>query len=397
MARVTAYAESLGRVSKTTSGFTDVVSLTHTPSDNKTVAYLWSAVADCNDITSDVQIRFNRDTDAVVDAAQNFEAKEGSTPVDAFPCGGIVIVSYGASPGSKTVSIEYAAESPSTVGVQYARIVAIELGANDASASGTSVDDTSTSTTFADVTSASASLTPSTTGDYLIIGSIEMKHSVGTSAWAARMVIDAVNKTSYINGPKDATNYVPGFHLEKVNLASGASRVAKWQFAINSAGTTSARRGRVLMLRLDDFANSYYGEARTLTGGTDTTYQTKLSLNPTIAQNVEHIVIGAWNKRASSGAVSSYSKFDDASVLSENLNEATLADNDYPALVAYRATLASGAGVTWTVQRKSETTGATTSVGEAAIAILQTADSAAAASPFPPWPQTLYQPTHIVR
>ena len=376
MARVTGYAESLGRATTTSSTFGDAVALTHTPNDNKTVAYLWSCVGDIASTTVDVQVRFNRDTDAVVDAAYNAESQEAATPLDAFPMGGIVIVAYGASPGSKTVSIEFATESVTAAGVQYARIVALELGANDAYAAGTSVDDTNATTTPADVTSSTASTTPSTTGDYLIIGSVEMKHSAATTAWISEMVIDGVTKIGTAHAPQDVSNYHANFYMEKVSLASGGARTAKWQFYISTTGTSSARRGRTLMLRVDDFANSYYAEDRVLSSGTEATYQTEQSYNPTIAQAVEHIVLGYWDKLAGSTSVSSYSKFDDGSVLSENVGEGNIVNQAYPALVAYRGTLASGAGVTWTIQRRSETAGTSTYIRQSTIAILQTADNA---------------------
>ena len=373
-ARTTAYAESLGEVSKTTTGFTDVVLLTHTPNSNTDVLYFWSASMQVVSTADDVQFQVNHDTGSTVYAEGNIEAHESSSPVDYYAVGGVFVISYGASPGSQDISIEYASETGGvTVKAKDARIWALELGANDKFVNGSSTPQAdSSASSFTDLTSGSLTFTPGSTGDYLILSSLEMNGSTST------LGLFALDEDGAIPGDtaqvllSDTTTWLPLTTFDVINLDT-SSHTIKIKFDTNGAITWNGRRGRVIALRLSDFEQSYTNENRTASSGSGTSYTTASSLNPTIVNAVKHVVLASWWHGENSTTSSTYSQFTNGTtVFAENIYETqsgTSTIRKAPA-VAYEATLAAGSGVTWSIQRKSETA-IFSNIDETIIAILQ--------------------------
>lgn len=377
--RVVTTAEQLTEVTKTGAGtdsYADAGTavLTHTPSNNAKVLYIVSAEARVSVANADINIRFHHDTATTVLAECNYESKEASSPNDRFPFCVAVVVEYGASPGSNVLSIEYSNENTAnTVGVGNARIVAIELGANDYFSAGSATPDTdATQSSFSDATSSSISVPD---GEYVILGTLEGNENNTGERLISQVTIDATPFFPHEIFFKDAANWISiPFGPLKTTLSGGGSHTIKWQFDTQTTGATaSARRARLIALKVSDWDGDYYTEERTEAGGTDATYQTFESLNPNIAQAGDHLIIAGWRMLNSSTTISSYSQlFDGTGAILEHVNEG-LSTVTYvaAALVAYVDELAAGTGQTWSIQRKSETTGTTTSIDEASIVVLQ--------------------------
>lgn len=371
-ARVYSSASQIAEVSKSTTGYTDAGScaLTHTPNDNTDVLYIWSARVSIDSVANDVQIRLYHDTASTELAVVNYEAQESSGPTDYRSVGGVCVVSYGSSPGSQTISLEYAAETGGSVAtVKDARIVAIQLTSNDKFSTGTATADSSTSTTDADVSSSSVTFTPGSSGDYLILWSGEGSFSATNAYARMRLTVDGADEYRIQQSVQDATNYVCFSGAEKVTL-DATSHTLKLRFSGSNTGTSNARRGRVVALRLSDFDASYFSEDRTGSSGGGTSYTDVLTYNPTISNAVDHLVIGAWVKSSNSTSVSAYTQFTDGTVTIEDVNEANFSGDNWPGLIAYVADVPSGSGTTYKTSRKAEGS-VTVGCKENAIAILQ--------------------------
>lgn len=385
VARASAKAEQLTEVTKTTTGFTDVCALTHTPADNSTWVYLVSADARVASISSDIRIRGIHDTDTTVFANANYESQESASPNDVFSFSGFYVKTYGASPGSQTISIEYAAETAGvTVGVKNARVVGFELSTNDDASAGSTTDNTTTdAVNYTTLTSSTLTLDLSGEAgdtDWIILAVAESSSSSNGVFAVLATHVDGTIQAVQGMGPQDTTNYTSFAWVERLTL-SAASHDIDVRLRSNTGGTqVQGRRGKVLALKVDDLEAVYYAEARTRTSGTGTTYASHQDYNPTIDQAVTHLILGSWWKDGNSTSVSSYARFyDGTTVFAEDINEMNLTGNEHARFVADTATLASGSGVTWSVQDRSETTSATTGTAESAICIIQLAADAASA------------------
>lgn len=381
-ARTTVYAEQISEVTKTSTSFSDVVSATHTPGDNETWLYIATCILRYNATNSDGMVNFVHDTAAINMCKWNREPKDTT---DLASLTGIYIHTYGAAPGSNTISIEYAGENGTViVGVQQARIWGIKLESSDKYSNGNTADTTdSTAGAFTDVLDSSVSFTPASQGDYYIIGTMEYRCSSSTSVANRRRVdIDGSPEEQCDATVKDVSNYVAHAVMYKKTFTA-TSHTIKWQIdTASSTFSVAARRGRFAVLRADGFEATYWGEDRTRSSGTEATYQDELSLNPTIASSVKHAVLGSWMLDNNNTTLSSQGKlYDGTTDFQEVIVEANVANDEWGCLVVYEATLTSGSGVTWKTQRRSETTGHTTGIDESAIAILQIA---AAVAPAPP-------------
>lgn len=384
MARITSYAEAIARGFKTTTGYTDrgTALITHTPSANAIVLYYWESVVDSASLAVSVKLRLYHDTAAIVLNETIFEPQDLT---DKHKVSGFYVYTYGASPGSNTVSLEYETGTNGIeVGVQEARIWSLELTANDKFVIGTDTPDSTTGTTLIDATSGALTFTPGSVGDYLILACIEWNRDNVSGDAQAVIDIDGVDQTQFDGTASDVNDWHTTFWMENLVSLSAASHTIKWQFA-SGINTTQVRRARVIALRLSDFPGSYYAEARADTSGTEAGYITHQSFNPTIAEAVKHFILSAyWVFCDTSISQSAQGRlFNGTTAFGESINEANESSDEFGQSTGYEATLAAGAGVTWTTQRLAENTN-TTGMRESAIAILQINDGAAAAI-FPPW------------
>ena len=110
MAELTnAYAESTGRstvtgIGSTTVGAANKVRLTHTPGDNETWLYLWDCLFDYNTSTDGGFLRFRNETLSADWANIDYEPQDTT---DRISLGGLKVHTYGASPGSQDIDIDF--------------------------------------------------------------------------------------------------------------------------------------------------------------------------------------------------------------------------------------------------------------------------------------------------
>ena len=371
MARVTAYAESLGDSTSTSSTLATKVSVTFTPNANKTYAYLYSCGVQNNSTSGFAEVELNNTTDAV--ELYQITPRIVKDAADFMVRGGVAYESYGSSPGSKTIALQYNQQNTGTATIRNARLVVIELDADDKFVYNTDVFTSSASySTVSQIT-----FTPGSTGDYLILASGNY-WSDGTGLIGnCRMYVNGSTYGAYsrsTTGGDHENTWATGFKLAS---ASGAQ---DYRIELNSNGTnnTGMFHGYMVAFRLDKFGANYYQEDRgRSTYSTDTTYQTKTTLTQTPA-NVEHIVLAGFILDHASTSNSALGKLVETStdiLVSDEEPQSTSSSNKIAYFAAYRKTLAASS-TSWTNQYATETSATVTGIYESWIAILQTADSA---------------------
>lgn len=374
------YAESLGESTTTSTTYGDKVALTFTPDANSDYLFIWTAKAtNTSNITSDYKVRLFDDTGSTTLAELNIEGKDvSSTAGDYQSVGGIAQMSFGASPSSQTVSIEFAAETATnTIRISNATITAIKKHASDQFASADSSTTTS-STTFQD--KATLTFTPATQGDYLILSSCEWNDDGGGNGGEYRL-LDPTSTAIALQSrfPQDAATFYPWNTIIQQNLTA-SSKTYKTQWRALGTGTSvmTHRKSRIYALRLDTLPNYFYGEARSRTTTTSTTYQDKVTLTDTPAAfNQLRIAVGMSDGNVTNN--SSFINFDQGgSSLYEVLYEPSISggvDGTVSATMTASRYTGSGSSTTWKTQFRSEATALTTGFASSAIAVLQLSES----------------------
>jgi hypothetical protein len=201
-ARECQYSESLGASTNTTTSYTTKTSVTWTPQANTDYLILWSAVVhnDTN-LIADVFARLFDGTTPLCEF--NIESKD-TTDIGQL-VGGIGRWQEGASPASRTISVQWRAEtSGNTCTMEEARLVILALTSDDfyAQAGGT----TTTSASYVDA--ATFNFTPATSGDYLILSSCRHANTSDGDSYGVRALDPSSTAFSTMDGrtPKDSTN-----------------------------------------------------------------------------------------------------------------------------------------------------------------------------------------------
>lgn len=276
------YAESLGSSSSTSSTFADKVALVFTPQANQTYWIIGNARIGNSGTSVDTKVRLFSDTFTETLREYNVEFKDGT---DRLTCFFLDKYVAGSSPSEETRSIEFASETTASVNIDNATLLMLKAHQLDQYAENETEASTASST-LQDYTT--LTFTPPTTGDYLILASAEFK-TLLNGADVAKLVLD-VGGTKYGEAERtarDATNYYSWFTAVRLNLTN-TSKTIKIQFSARFGGNATVRRGAILAIRLDGFANNYYAEARTRTEAEDS-FVTKVTLTHT-PQAREHLI-----------------------------------------------------------------------------------------------------------
>ena len=358
-------AESLSSLSTTATSRSSSATLTFTPDAGSTDYVLfWSCELQSNS-TSVSALSWVRDDTAATDlAAYTMEAKENASPIDWLPMAGFRKWMSPSTPVSQTFIVQFAAETAgTTAAVRNARLVVLKLGANDVY--GESLTP-STWTAATQDTKLSLTVTPPSSGDYLVLGytrhlcsSVATQQNVGLySPVTGFYYPDRTSSLVATNGnyPKDPTD-VHTFVGSVVDTLSAATT-----YRIDAIGSSSSSRtlyeAAILALRLSDFDAAYSAESTTDSSNTSTTYSAAAALTQTTSAN-PHLILATYKHQSTSSTVSAYSavRVDGAAAIEPVTERGSSSANGFLWPGLFSVVTPTAASHTFDIAHKSETSG----------------------------------------
>lgn len=361
-----------GRNTTTSASFQDQVSLTFTPNASKTYAIFWFCVTDYS-ASSTSGPRLYHDTAAT--ALQTFAVVLKDT-TDFYACPGVALYTSGGSPSSQTFKIQYNSDGSATVGCQKAYIVALELSANDLSATTTGTA-TTTSSTYSTLDSVSPGA-----GEWIIVSSAAHAHANSASAAQIRVrnTTDSTTLADQLGGESaTATAMLPFWSVNEVSLAG--SKTYSLQHAESGTGTTSTRERTVLALLKSDFTATYSAENvadSTITGVGSTSPNDRTTLTQTLSA-VDYLLLSSfWVTYSSTGNSVRSDLTEDGTALTGTLEREPRGSNMAQGFLALLSP--SAASHTYKARWWNERTADTGTIRQANIHLLQVEDSAVAYS-----------------
>lgn len=294
------YAESNATTTAAVTTWTDKTTLTLVPENNATYYIVASAVINSNGTLNDFRATLVNTTASTTLAEQVWDA-DATTEQYTFAV--VATTTFGATPSPQVYKIRFAtAENADTISVASARIFAIKKGANDQDAYS---DGNSTSANNVWVDKTTLTFTPATTGDYVILASLEGFSSPTGEPYAARLDIDGTAYSEYTNINNDPDERNPWAIVKRINL-SNTSHTIKIQFRNNDiatpSGNVTVRRGQIVAIRADAYQNNYYAEDETRTTNNTTTFNDKTTLTTTpLAQPHVYFASGLFDDTTGGG------------------------------------------------------------------------------------------------
>lgn len=364
-------AESLSSLSTTATSRSSSATLTFTPDAGSTDYVLfWSYELQTSSTTVSALSWVRNDTASTDLAEYKVKAKESASPRDWFPVSGFLRWTSPSSPTSQTFSVQFAtASAGTTAAVRNARLIALKLSSDDFYAENTTPTTVTTTTLFTQV---SLTVTPPSSGDYLVLGyarhylnSTTASQNVGLySPTSGYYYPDRTASLSTSTGriPKDVTDIFAFIGSVVETLSSSTTFTVD---AVSDAAGTSRTvyEGAILALRLSSFSAAYSTESTTNSSGTAATRTAAVTLTQTTTSN-PHLLVSTHKHKSSSTTVSAYSAVTyDGAALTEPVTEAPSASAaNYLWTGVFDIVEPSAASHTWTISRQSETTSATTTI-----------------------------------
>lgn len=368
-ARQNYYAESLSETALAGSSYTDKLTLTFTPDDGGTYFILASAL---------LQSSSNAATRAFCRLLQSTSAttlqeliNEPIVVGDYIAFAGLAVEAFGIGPGSQSYKIQFRnSDAVQTTRIKNAAAIAIKKDAADGSVESLSE---STTTAATPQTKAELSITPASTGDYLIIAAADVIPG-GSSAQDVIVDLDvdgAAQYGAFNRRRKDLSEaYYNWAAIARVSLSAASHSIKiRWrQETVNVPGV-SIRNARIIALRWDRFAAAFHAAQRTRSTTTNTSPQDFLTLTDTPAAE-DHLVIA--NARIDSDSAAQQAICDlaeDGVAGAEMRQQPQDITNNSSFFALYRKTYAA-ASVDWTLRCRAATSN-TVGMDEAVIAAME--------------------------
>lgn len=362
------YAESLAEVSKSGTGYTDILTLEEDLLSSVAGFVFWSAAMGGGSTTQDGRIRYQM---GGVD--QNSVNVEQSDTTDYQIWNGGTYLNPG-SPG-RSHNLQYSSESSNTVTAKNMRLIELQLGTNNKFAENLT-EQTTTSTTPVDMLT--LTFTPPGTREYYLIFMCELS-STQVSGAHVYVDIEGVSYGPYEYGMKDVTNWRTFTFMFRVSWTA-TSKTAKIQLRRDPdvSQTASIRNARIIAIHTIDFKAAYDAYNSSGTTTTDTTYFNLLTLTQTLTAG-PHLVMGGLIFLSNSTSVSSYWQLaENGTQMCEHFHEGFTPTSgktpDYGLMAAYVKDFEAGS-YNFTIDIKQETATSSAQGKEINIFVLQLHDA----------------------
>lgn len=359
------YSESLGESTSTSSTLTPKTSVTISAVSGVTYLAIWSCEIAVDDTGTTVE------ADLRINGAQRGLCRFRARDTTDYPRQGAIAVHTASSTASLTFDLNFRRQAGAgTAAIRNARLILLQLGEDDETASAVSNQQTSI-TTYVDALS--LTFTPATSGDYLFLAS----GSVGNALTDIEFLSPAGTTVNLISDAltNDNAGYAHWGMMWKETLAASSSTAAiRWKLT-SGTGARNLAYAYIVAIRIDKLRAAQSTQDDSPDGGTDTTYQTTESLAATGLTATTRDTVAIFSQTVS-GNNTSYNAFMEAReagvALTEGQHEprGTTIRNAISAFLAYPVTSAS-ASITFDLRRKSENAALTTTNDFAAIAVLE--------------------------
>jgi hypothetical protein len=255
---------------------------------------------------------------------------------------------------SQTLKIQYAISATTlTAKIRNARLYAFSLSSQYAESEGES---TTTSTSWQD--KVALTVTPSTSGDYLVIATA----NYGGSSTDYSTLLQLLKDGSVQAGPTRETSATEARYtfgvMRKINL-DATSHTFKIQYRTeNAANTARINHAHIIAIRIDQFSNNYYTESESETApATINTVYDKVT-NTYTAQAADHLIIGSISYKSGSTSKSVGVKLLQGGVVNQSLLIEHKDSTDYEACFMMAKASLSAGSVTDKIQYYAESTSA---------------------------------------
>jgi hypothetical protein len=185
----------------------------------------------------------------------------------------------------------------------------------------TEAESSTKSTSYQD--KATLTFTPESQGNYLIIGTAELKGNSSSYSVLARMTVDGVSYADFTGEPDETGLYINHFASHKILNLTAASHTIKIQYRSESTSAYAyARRARVLVIPLSSCESQDSASTKTVTA-TNGNYQDIITEPFTVGTAGEYLLISSaeFNSLSTSQSIRVRTLID-ATNLGETVSEA---------------------------------------------------------------------------
>lgn len=282
--------------SSNTSGFDDYLSLTFTPDANSTYILFFSSIIKSATTTSSARLRV---IDGAATTLVEGRVRSQNATSDRVPFDGITQLSYGASPSSQTVKLQFGSTS-GAASIYQGKLIALKLESGDFSAY-TAAETSASLANAVTATALSQAFTIPTTGDYIVLATTVWKW--GDSAF--KHWVDpatGVRNGRRDNSVYDANDYDIYCTAFRHSFTAG-SRTVQIQAEATGSSTYARRQMCLALLRVSDLDQV----ANIIDVGPKSTTSTTLSLATTLSWTAtasKYLLIGNTSLRGQSTSAS---------------------------------------------------------------------------------------------
>lgn len=260
------------------------------PDASSTYAIFWSgAFQNATNTSADAQIRVRFGPAGFETSVATLNIESAATS-DYPQLAGMFFHVEDVAPVDVYADLSFKAETNgNSINGKNGQIVALKLGANDATGESLSRQ---TSTTTTNVSAATANFT-SDGGDYVVVGYGEFDCSVTSAPVYVRLTCNGTNTGELGVRGGDLTNLSPGMMAWRFTSVPSGARSASFQFHAHSSTTAGCTNARVLVMRAADFDAIYSGQLSSDSAGTQSSYTSAITVTETVTAN-PHLLLGGW-------------------------------------------------------------------------------------------------------
>lgn len=320
---------------------------------------IWSMQAK-TEASSAVYTAFN--IDGTRDTEYQHVSRQNTAGAWNYPCfGGFRVFSSAVTPADITVSADHRSSSGTHYG-KNARMTVLKLGATDLSASNLTEASTA-STTLVDFLT--LTLTP---GDYIVLVSAKVRGSNVAVSASATIVDDGGALIPTLSWSRDLADRLPLVGVFRITVPSGTNTIRIKALTGNVAASTFVDEQHIVALDVSRFSSLDVASLGSSSSGTQATNQSALTHTIT-APTGDALVIACGMALGSSTSLSRHVVFDDggSTALDHGVEPATA--NTSTCFLYHDVRTMAGGSLTQTISRRSETTGATTTIHSGASII----------------------------
>ncbi len=313
MARTAYFAQSSATATIATAVFTTAVDFNNTPPDNSSVLYIGSVEVLASTANTPYEMRMRNVTGSSTLSTTHYIASGVTSAIQKL-ANGFDIVTYGASPGAQTITMEVRS-CAAVNGLQRsnAYLFGIVLSSNDSFIRGSSTFVSASGDTWTTVGS-QLDVSVATSGRFIIMSyaesSAHQQGGTGVSAQGTRfrVVVDGSAKEAIQNYRAAASAMITNFiYMGMESWTAGAHRInlqAAWGGGAAVSGLSKVNNVRHVALEVASFTTAYATADNIAVSGSSLSFTTVKSFTADVTQSASHAILAYYmfGSEASTGS-----------------------------------------------------------------------------------------------